>query len=591
MATRDADAILIEKWAATGDVQTPESQNIPRTTGWTQDFSDPLGRDIPRRVVNQQGREITGMLAEINRHGGILCWDGGVNYQHPALVFGSDMVMYLSVQDSGPAGTVQDPTTDSNNDYWIPFLQAVIDMISSISVAHASTTVRGISELLTNTEAQLGIDTVRTMTAAAFRSAGDARYWREALASETTRGILELINSTEILSSGENTRAITLTRLLQRTATQSRLGLIERSDNSEADGGSNDTTAMTPQKVKRRIDALIDGAPADRNTLKELSDAINGVTADLNVSLPSIANKSGMTGNSVDVELPAASGAYYPFGYMISNLPDGLSISGLRVTGTPITAQNNSVIFSAADNSGNTAQRTFNWNIGGTSLTEILWFVNNSNNTAVALNAITRQPDTTKNIDLGSGTWDGALSDGVTLWFINNATNMAVAYDAITRAADSPKNIDLGSGDWTGGTSDGITLWFLNDEAGNSRLVAYEASSRALDTLRSLNLSNGAWEAVVTDRVTLWILDSSSSDANALAHTVMTLQRDSLKDINFGSNVDLNSAVTDFTTLWFGYRILNRADAYVAATRAADSQKNINLGDGDWRGAVYAMTS
>ncbi len=46
-------------------------------------------------------------------------WSATRNYNHPVIVSGSDDELYLSVQDSGPGSTVQDPTTDASDTYWI----------------------------------------------------------------------------------------------------------------------------------------------------------------------------------------------------------------------------------------------------------------------------------------------------------------------------------------------------------------------------------------------------------------------------------------------------------------------------------------
>ena len=41
MTTRDPDALRIQKWAANGDVQTPEDRGLDRDVGWPGDFSQP----------------------------------------------------------------------------------------------------------------------------------------------------------------------------------------------------------------------------------------------------------------------------------------------------------------------------------------------------------------------------------------------------------------------------------------------------------------------------------------------------------------------------------------------------------------------
>ena len=56
------------------------------------------------------------MLVELNAHG-LLVWNAGLAYVHPAMVFGSDDLAYASVRDS----TGVDPTTDTNDSDWTRF--------------------------------------------------------------------------------------------------------------------------------------------------------------------------------------------------------------------------------------------------------------------------------------------------------------------------------------------------------------------------------------------------------------------------------------------------------------------------------------
>ena len=68
---------------------------------------------------------------------------------------------------------------------------------------------------------------------------------------------------------------------------------------------------------------------------------------------------------------------------------------------------------------------------------------------------------------MGTGSWQGGVSDGTTLWFVNNSSDNAVAYVAATRARDSDKDIshtDL-SGFLFGGVYANNTIWFVEPEA------------------------------------------------------------------------------------------------------------------------------
>ena len=60
-------------------------------------------------------------------------------------------------------------------------------------------------------------------------------------------------------------------------ATETEAGIIEIASNSETDAGTDNQRAITPAKLQRKINSLINGAPSNRNTLKELNDAIESI--------------------------------------------------------------------------------------------------------------------------------------------------------------------------------------------------------------------------------------------------------------------------------------------------------------------------
>ena len=113
---RDSDALLIRKWAATGDVQTPEARGLTRTIGWPADFAVAGGRQPTREVFNQLFRELSALGHEINTRG-LLDWDSGVDYVHPALVREPlSGIIYTSAQSN----INHSPATDDGT-YWVQF--------------------------------------------------------------------------------------------------------------------------------------------------------------------------------------------------------------------------------------------------------------------------------------------------------------------------------------------------------------------------------------------------------------------------------------------------------------------------------------
>ena len=113
---RDADAKQIAKWAASGDVATPESRGLARATGWPSSYSQTGGNLPSREVFNQLLRELTALAVELNTRG-MLDWDSGITYVHPAFVVGTDGNLYVSVQNSQGVN----PVTDSAAGSWRPY--------------------------------------------------------------------------------------------------------------------------------------------------------------------------------------------------------------------------------------------------------------------------------------------------------------------------------------------------------------------------------------------------------------------------------------------------------------------------------------
>ena len=134
---RDPDALKIGKWAATGDVEDPEDGGIDRSIGWDISHSQPGGSLPKREHLNELHREETALGVEINVHGAGLEWDASISYEHPALVTGSDAVLYVSVQDS----TNVNPANDSDQSHWKPL---------HTSPPNASATVLGVVSLATD---------------------------------------------------------------------------------------------------------------------------------------------------------------------------------------------------------------------------------------------------------------------------------------------------------------------------------------------------------------------------------------------------------------------------------------------------------
>ena len=195
-----------------------------------------------------------------------------------------------------------------------------------------------------------------------------------------------------------------------------------------------------------------------------------------------------------------------------------------------------------------------------------IWLLNDTTGSADAYNALTRARESSKDISLGSGTWQGAVSDGTTLWFTQFANTTAVAYNASTGARDGAKDITLAGSrneHRTGAAYDGTTLWFVNDT--DDTAYAYTASTRGRDSSKDIKLGSAdAWNSAVSDGTTIWFVRQTLSTRFpepttyvARAYNASTLARDSAKDIDLGAapnGIQPDFAAHHGQTLWFGNR-------------------------------------
>lgn len=97
-------------WASGGAIVEPS--DTKKQTGWTAEVP-------PHQWENWIQNRQDNYLAHVNERG-IAEWDGNTNYLAAGLSYvqGSNGIVYKSVAASGPATTIQDPTTDVTDTYW-----------------------------------------------------------------------------------------------------------------------------------------------------------------------------------------------------------------------------------------------------------------------------------------------------------------------------------------------------------------------------------------------------------------------------------------------------------------------------------------
>lgn len=173
-------------------------------------------------------------------------------------------------------------------------LTNIKDLLSG--VPNATISAKGVIEIATNDEVYTG---TRADLAVTPKSLKDGKYVRDnnythtdnnftdnekdklgdiANATETKAGLAERANATEATGGVDNVRFMTsyLTKALINTivkpATEALQGLVERANATEADAGSDNTRYMTPYLVKRIVDKNKVTVPVASTTQKGISE-------------------------------------------------------------------------------------------------------------------------------------------------------------------------------------------------------------------------------------------------------------------------------------------------------------------------------
>ena len=206
-----------------------------------------------------------------------------------------------------------------------------------------------------------------------------------------------------------------------------------------------------------------------------------------------------------------------------------------------------------------------------------LYFINDTTNTAVAYDFDgTRQ--STDDISLGTGSWQGGVASDDRLYFINDTTNTAVAYD-FDGTRQSTDDISLGNGVWAGGTSANNRLYFINFQTPTS-LTAYDFDG-SRQSLSDITIISRSWLGTISSDNRIYIVDTGNLIAIAYDFSG---NRQSTDDISLGIGSWQGGVASD-DRLYFINDTTNTAVAYdFDGTR--QSTDDISLGSGTWRGGT-----
>jgi hypothetical protein len=217
-------------WASGGAIVEPS--DVKKQTGWTPEVPP---HQWENWVQNRQDQ----YLAHINQRG-IPAWDGLTNYLASGLSYvqGTNGVVYKSVAASGPATTVQNPTTDATDTYWtIAFADVGASLTQTAGDARYTQRANNLSDL--------------TNTATARTNLGAAPLASPAFTgTPTTPTAVTATNTTQIASTAFVKASIAAD---VPTASTTVAGLVELATNAEVIAGTDTTRAVTPSGLQTAL--------------------------------------------------------------------------------------------------------------------------------------------------------------------------------------------------------------------------------------------------------------------------------------------------------------------------------------------------
>tara|TARA_R110000823_G_scaffold261418_10_gene382194 strand:- start:1233 stop:2447 length:1215 start_codon:yes stop_codon:yes gene_type:complete len=227
-------------WASSGSVVDPGTAKV--NSGWAA--------EIPAlETQNFWQNRVDKLLQDIEIHG-IMQYSSVTVYGIGSWVTASDNEIYKSITSSNSGN---DPVSSPVN--WTPFSTIV-------AVQNATESVKGIVELSSLAETQVGTDATRAVSP---KNLKDALPQLIPDASTATKGKVQLASNAETQTGADAVRAVTPAGLFSVTATETRAGLVERATDAEALAGSDTIRYISPKQFVDNVNTLV---PTATETIK-----------------------------------------------------------------------------------------------------------------------------------------------------------------------------------------------------------------------------------------------------------------------------------------------------------------------------------
>ena len=115
---RNPGGIIKDIWAQGGDRSRFTEQGYTVTQGWSDEYSNPGGKNPEREIFNQILFQLYSFAKDVQSHG-ILEWSDSteIGYSHPAIV-SKDSKWYVTRKNVPANSPALSPSDPGNNEYW-----------------------------------------------------------------------------------------------------------------------------------------------------------------------------------------------------------------------------------------------------------------------------------------------------------------------------------------------------------------------------------------------------------------------------------------------------------------------------------------
>ena len=238
----------------------------------------------------------------------------------------------------------------------------------------------------------------------------------------------------------------------------------------------------------------------------------------------------------------------------------GVKIGGIVTAGTVIFRSEIAGLTAFVRNSARDFATTSGNVNAGIGVGDEIWLINGVTGLmeAYTVTDTTITRNAARDVDLGTGNWEGAATDETTIFVVDDSTDSVLGLDAATLVPNG-RDVNLDSGSWDGALCSPATnsIWFLNDSF--DQAICYRLDNLTRNAARDISIPFAQLDGgTVIDESLILIDDSSNS---LIAYDETTLERQTERDVSLESGF-WDSVVSRGNEIWVSHREVAMMESY-----------------------------